>query len=86
MIKLSTRLKAAWGAFWMNEFSIAIKGYHSVAVLGFDSTCDNKDCEHKADICMSRTIAKFEIETKEHYHVCELCAGKIEGDMVEVKS
>ncbi len=84
-MKLSTRLKAAWNAFWMNEFSIAIDGYHKVAVLGFNSTCDTKDCEHEAEICMSRTIAKFKIENEDHYHVCEECADKIEGDMVEAK-
>jgi len=84
MIKLSTRIKAAWNAFWMNEFSIPIKGYQKVAVLGFHINCDNKDCKHEAGICMSRTIAQFEIRTEDHYHVCEECADKIKGDMVEV--
>lgn len=85
MTKLYIRLKAAWYAFWMNEFIIVIDGYHKVAVLGFNSTCDTKDCEHEAEICMSRTIAKFKIENEEHRHVCQECANKIEDNMVEVK-
>lgn len=71
----------AWYAFTLKEFKIIIDPNREVAKIKAEE-CDNRwrtDCKNPATVCMSRTIAVFSIERKDHAHVCNGCAEKLRG-------
>lgn len=73
------RLRMAWLVFWLKPFEVATEPYHVGGALNPGVECDNKTCHNEARVCMTRTVAKFRLEHKDHEHLCEECAAKIRG-------
>jgi len=87
MISLRDRLKMAWRVFQCQPFEIPVEPYHISNKLKPGTECDSNwrepgeriPCGNKGAVCLTRTVAKFQLEHDDHEHLCFACAEKIKG-------
>ena len=81
-IRIQTRFKLAWSAFWLKNYFEIIEPLHISDTLKPDDVCDNNrrvtKCTNKIKYCVSDTTVEMKIDLgdHDHYHVCQACADK----------
>jgi hypothetical protein len=84
-VKLTDRIRMAWFAFNCKPFEIYIEPYHFTHPIIPGYKCDIRfgtpeACPNPAEICESRTLARFNIQDDyDHQHVCLKHAAELAG-------
>ena len=76
------RLQLAYKVFRLKNFEEYISGYEYAGKVK-PYKCD--DCENIGKWCMSRCRIRLDIEYNDHFHCCDECKKRVEGQIQEHK-